>query len=108
MNDLEQELSALPLAAPSADLDRRLRDAFAVAARTPKPARTATLWWWLATATVAGAATAMLLLSLRPPPPSAPQIVYRIEAQGRMRQLLLAPPASRARSPRLVVRTNPS
>lgn len=108
MNDLEHELGAMPLAGPSADLDRRLNDAFAAAARTRNSARWATLWWGLAAATVAGAAVALLLLAPRSPPPPASPSVYRIEAEGRLRQLLLAPPASRALPPRFVVRTNPS
>jgi hypothetical protein len=108
MNELEQKLRSLRLAAPSMDLDRRMGDTFAAAARTRTPAPRATLWWWLAAAGVASALTAMFLLSRRLPPPPAQQTVYRIEAEGRLRELLLTPPASRASPPPMVVRTNPS
>jgi len=104
MNDLEKQLSALPLAAPSAELDRRLDDAFAAAAR---PATISAPWWSLAALGLAGAA-AVLALVLHSPPPPAPQLVYRFEAQGALRALLLEPPASRASPPSIVVRVNPS
>jgi len=104
MNDLEKQLSALPLAAPSAELDRRLDDAFAAAAR---PAPLAAPWWSLAALGLAGAAAALALL-LHSPPPPAPQLVYRFEAQGALRALLLEPPTSRAAPPSIVVRVNPS
>lgn len=105
MNDLEKELAALPLAAPSAELDRRLDHAFAAAASFP--ARSASLWWSLAALGVAGAAAALALV-LHSPPPPAPQVVFRFEAQGALRQLLLDPPARRVAPPLIVVRVNPS
>ena len=166
MNDLEKELAALPLAAPSAELDRRLDVAFAAArllqtseaeqthpalsgtrsaeltaealsgrgprqrpAESPlprgvarsdgvcdltdvqpeisRPAPIATPWWSLAALGVAGAAAALALL-LHSPPPPAPQVVFRFEAQGALRQLLLDPPVRRAAPPPIVVRVNPS
>ena len=157
MTDLEKELAALPLAAPSAELDRRLDHAFAAArllqtseaeqthpalsgtplqrgprqrpAESPlprgvarsdrvcdltdvqpeisRPAPIATPWWSLAALGVATAA-AVLALLLHSPPPPAPQVVFRFEAQGALRQLLLDPPVRRAAPPPIVVRVNPS
>jgi hypothetical protein len=102
MNELEQDLRAMRLAAPSAELDRRLMDAFAAAGRTRRPALKATPWWWLAAVTTAGAVAALLLAW--PSSAASSPVVYRIEAQGRMRALLLEPPAGRERPPRFVLR----
>jgi len=159
MNNLEKELAALPLAAPSAELDRRLDVAFAAArllqtseaeqthpalsgtplqrgprqrpAESPlprgvarsdgvcdvtevqpeisRPAPLSAPWWSLAALGLAGAAAVLALVLHSPPsPPPAPQLVYRFEAQGALRALLLEPPASRAAPPSIVVRVNPS
>jgi len=106
MNDLENKLASLPLTAPSAELDRRLDAAFATAAAS-FPARTVSFRWSLAALAVAGAAAALALL-LRSPSLPTPQIVYRIEARGPLRELLLEPPSARTPPPRLVVRVRPS
>jgi len=103
MSELERNLANMRLAAPSADLDRRMSDTFSDAARTAPSSRRTSFWWWLAAATVAGAAAALLLVSPWSLHPRAEQMVYRIEAKGPMRQLLLDPPASAHRLPLLVV-----
>ena len=93
MNELERSLQSAPLAAPSASLDRRMGDLFA-AAHTPSRSRTAFPWAWLA-GTAAFAAMLVLLLALPQGslPPAPKTVAYQVEAQGRMRQLLLEPPA---------------
>ena len=59
-DDLEKKLHALHLAAPSADLDRRMDKLF----EAHLPARRG---WWLAAFAAAGAAAAILVLLSRPP-----------------------------------------
>jgi hypothetical protein len=103
MNELERNLANLRLAAPSAALDRRMSDTFSVAARTVSLSRRTSFWWWLAALAASGAVGALLLVSPWPLHPRPEQIVYRIEAKGPMRLLLLEPPASANRLPRLVV-----
>lgn len=103
MNEPEPILANQRLAAPSPALDRRMDDAFSAAARTLTSPRRMSLGWWLGALAATGAAVALLLVSLRPLHSRPEQIVYRIEAKGPMRQLLLEPPASANRLPRLVV-----
>ena len=89
MDDLEQRLESLRLASPSASLDRRIEETFAAARRNATVERAPGLLWWL-TRVVAGAGVAVLILVaiLRPVPPAAP-VVYRVEAEGRLRDMLL-------------------
>ena len=103
MSEPEQILANLRLAAPSVDLDRRMSDTFSAVTRTPSPSRRKSLGWLLMALTAAGAVVALLLVSPWPLHPRSEQMVYRIEAKGPMRQLLLEPPASATRLPRLVV-----
>jgi hypothetical protein len=103
MSELERDLANLRLAAPSAALDRRMHDTFSAATRTPSSLRRTSPWWWLGALAATGAVVTLLLVSPWPLHPRPEQIVYRIEAKGPMRQLLLEPPASANRLPRLVV-----
>ncbi len=103
MNDLEQRLQSMRLAAPSADLDRRLDDAFRAAGRAGQRSRKPVFWWSFAAATAAVAtAAAVLLMWPRRPEPVPRQVVYRVEAQGRLRQLLLDPAGRRDERPNWV------
>jgi hypothetical protein len=104
MNDLEQYLKCLPLAAPSADMDRRLGDEFA-ADRNRKQSRATTIWWSLAAITTIGFAAALLVMRSAQPPSPAPPLIYRFEARGQLRQLLLEPPASKETKSPILVRT---
>jgi hypothetical protein len=103
MSELERILANLRLAAPSAALDRRMSDMFSATTRTPPSLRRTSLGWWLGALAATGAVVTLLLVSPWPLHPRPEQIVYRIEAKGPMRQLLLEPPASANRLPRLVV-----
>lgn len=104
MDDLEQRLQSARLAAPSAELDRRLDQAFRAARRPRRRSRPGWFWWSLAGVTAAGAMAALLFASIGRPPPAPRQVVYRIEARGALRQMLLDPAASREGRPHFVVR----
>ena len=103
MNEPERILANQRLAAPSAALERRMHDTFSAATRTPPSPRRTSHWWWLGALAATGAIVALLLVAPWPRYPRSEQMVYRIEAKGPMRQLLLEPPASVSRLPRLVV-----
>ena len=107
MNGLEQKLSSLRLAEPSADLDRRMAAAFLSAGRTRKRSPKAVFWWPLAAMAAAGVMTALLVVAPRRSGPAPQTVVYQLAAQGRMRQMLLNPAPSRDGLPRLVVRVEP-
>lgn len=104
MDDLEQKLRSARLAAPSANLDRRLDDAFRAARRPRARSHRAWFWWSLGGVTTAAAMTTLLFMSIHRPRPAPRQVVYRIEARGALRQMLLGPAASRAGRPHFVVR----
>lgn len=106
MNELEQRLKSMRLAAPSAELDRRMDDAFLAAGRTRKKPRKTVFWWWLAALTAIGSVTALLLVSPDRSPLAPKSVVYRIEAQGCMRQMLLDPAENQSRLPPFVVYIN--
>ncbi len=88
-DDLEPRLRALRLAEPSAEHDRRMTELFANFAATPN----ARPGWWLAlVAPLAGVAAALAMFTLpgeryAPPEP----LLYRIEPEGLMRELLMPP-----------------
>lgn len=103
MTELERNLASLRLAAPSAALDRRMSDTFSAAARTAPSSHRTSLWWWLAALTAAGAATVLLLFAPGSRPPRPERLVYRIEAKGPLRRLLLDPPASASDLPHFVI-----
>jgi len=100
-DDLEQHLRALRLARPSAELDRRMDDAFrqASVSDVSMPRR----WWWLA-ALAAGAVAASLALIMKPTavPASPAPVVYHIEAPDVMREWLV-PTSIESRPPPVVI-----
>jgi hypothetical protein len=104
MKDVEQYLKAVRVAAPSEGLDRRMDDMFAhhAGARWRKTAA----WSMLAALTMAGATATLVVVLSRPPLLPVQPLVYRIEAQGLMRELLLTPSARNELPPRLVLRTS--
>jgi hypothetical protein len=104
MSDLEGNLKAARLAAPSPDLDRRINEAFAAAAEGRKPRMRARRGWWIAILAPLGAAAAMFLLSTRPQREPLHPIIHQMMAQGAMRQFLTEPPQSGARLPHFVTR----
>ena len=103
MDELEQRLRSMRLAAPSADLDRHMDDVFLTARRIRNGSRKAVFCWWLAAVTAAGGTAALFLMAPRRSPPAPHAIVYQVEAQGRMRQMLLNPAASRDEPPRFII-----
>jgi len=104
MKDLEQYLKAVRLAAPSAAFDRRMDETFAHHAQTRWHQTAA--WSMLAALTTAGAMATLVIVLARPPVRPVQPLVYRIEAQGLMRELLLNPSARSELPPRLVLRTS--
>jgi hypothetical protein len=103
MDHFEEHLRTFRLAPPSAELDRLMDNAFE---RTADPGSAAPSWlrWWWLVLPVTGAVAAALLLTVRPrlaPAPPGP-VVYQIEAQGRMREWLLAAPI-KAQAPPVVL-----
>lgn len=106
MNELEENLQAMRLSAPSADLDRRIDDAFTAVARNRHLSRKKMIWLWLPALGACGVAAALFLVWTQSSRPSSKQITYRIEAQGRMRLLLLNPPSSANPAPRFVITTH--
>lgn len=106
MDPLEKKLNAMPLAAQSAELDRRMDDAFRTA-RQQQKASPGTRYWWMATAAAASGIAATLLVVLMQRSPATPEtVVYEVEASGLMRELLLSPAAGRDHLPDFVVPAN--
>jgi hypothetical protein len=103
---MEEKLKAMSLVAPSGALDRRVNKAFATAAVTRARDRTTILSWVFAVVIASGAAAALLFVSNGSPRPLPKQLTYRIEPQGRLRQLLFEPPARTRRLPAFVVSTS--
>lgn len=102
MDDHEQKLKHARLAAPSAALERRIEATFAAARRrekAPKPA----VWWWLAALATFGGVTALVVISPRRSVPTTEVTIYRIEPEGRLREILLNPAISREPAPQFVV-----
>ena len=103
MEDYEQKLKHQRLAAPSAALDRRIEDTFAAARRGRERATRPAFWWWLAALATVGGVTTLVVISPRRPVPTTEVTIYRIEAEGRLREILLNPAISREPSPQFVV-----
>jgi hypothetical protein len=105
MDELEHRLQSQRLAAPSADLDRRIGEAFAIAHAVAEERRRPPLWWWLVPTAVAVSSAAMLLVALPRVRPPVATTVHRIEAEGRLREMLLNSVAdSHSAPPAFVVR----
>ncbi|MBI2498035.1 MAG: hypothetical protein HYV75_09055 [Opitutae bacterium] len=97
--DFETQLRRVRLAAPSADLDRRMDSLLA-------PTRQTSRRWWLGATAATGLAAAILFLLsplARSPAPTQP-VVYQIEAQGLMREWLV-PPFPKSQTPPAVIVT---
>ena len=103
MNDLEQNLSNMRLSGPSADLDRRMSETLRAVAPTPRSSHGLGPWWRLLAFAAAPAAAVFLLVYLAPRQHQPESIVYRIEARGRLRQLLLEPPSTADSQPRFTI-----
>jgi hypothetical protein len=103
MNNLETRLRNMRLAAPSSELDRRITDALADGDHVEESPRPSSKWWVLWVLTASGAAAGLILISPWATHRSPAQNVYRIEAKGRLRQMLLVPPSGTAGLPQLSV-----
>ena len=101
MDEYEQKLKCTPLVAPSKALDRRIEGAFA-AARRRREAVAPKFWWWLAAVITVGGVTALVVISPRRPLATT-DVVYRVEAPGQLREILLNPAISREPAPQFVV-----
>lgn len=95
MDELELKLKRARLTVPSGELDRRIGDEIAAASRRRKTSRKTTFWWWMAALATAGSMTALLIVSGSRPVPDPETAVIRIEAKGRMRELLVTPSTGR-------------
>jgi len=102
MDELEQKLREARLAEPSADLDRRIAAAFGAARPPVASPRRLGLAWWLAAA-AAGGVAALVWLTPEPAAPARRETIYRFEAQGRMRDMLLNAPGNGDITPAFVI-----
>ncbi|HVZ63604.1 MAG TPA: hypothetical protein VG936_03375 [Lacunisphaera sp.] len=89
MDDLEQHLQRARLAEPSADLDRRIEAAFSARRNPPAVAVVSMRHWWLGAIAAGLSLAAGLVVSIRREPPRPETVVYQIEAEGRLRDMLL-------------------
>jgi hypothetical protein len=90
MDPIEQKLAEMKLAVPSDRLDQRIAETFRVAQRAGRRTHPARLWWWIGATTTAGvAATILVLASRRPAQINLVPVVYHIEAQAGLREMLL-------------------
>ena len=103
MDELEAQLKRARRAAPSAELDRRLEAAFAAARRRRSASHRGAFWWSTAIVATLGAAAALVLVASHRPVPAPTVAVYHIEAEGRLRDMLLNPTAPREIAPQFVV-----
>jgi|ERR1017187_1091700 hypothetical protein len=103
MNDIEQHLKKMRLASPSTESDRRMSETLAVAAQTPRSSLSVSRWWWLAALTAAGSVAVVLLVFTKAQQKQFGAVVYRIEATGRLRLLLVETPSNKFGMPPLTV-----
>lgn len=104
MNDFEKQLKDIHLDAPSPQLDRRMQELFTIGPARPSSVR----WWWMALPAAGAVAASLLLMSHQPERPPQPQtLVYRVEAQGAMREWLLELPVESQTPPRMIVSFGP-
>lgn len=105
MNDFEQQLRSVPLAAPSPELDRRLEQAFARAAdRSRVEVTRRPRWFALSAAGIVASVVAVQLFRFPQPlirPGAGAPVVHWVEADLRLRELLLEMPAKSPPLPRL-------
>ncbi len=103
MNDFEKKLREMSLARPSEGLDRRVGETLRAAAGKPQTERNPWHSWRVLAVAASGIAAALLitLLAARHRRPEA--VVYRIEATGGLRQLLLEPSSAVPDQPHFTV-----
>ena len=90
MNPLEQKLAQMKLAAPSERLDARLDETFRAARRSGRRNHRVAFLWWVGATTAAGVVAVVLLLSSdRTVSMTSMPVVYHIEAQDGLREMLL-------------------
>ncbi len=107
MDELEQKLAEMRLAAPSEELDRRIDETFRAARNVGRGTRQIGFWWWLAGTTTAGGVAALLVFTSLPSSRMKPvPVVYRIEAQGRLREMLLNASTNQVEPTHFEVRVN--
>lgn len=98
MDEIEQKLKNARLAVPSAGLDRRVAESVA-AARRRQQAAPGGFWWWAVAVTAIGGMAVMFTVSAPRSRPAPTVVVYQIEAQGRLREMLLNPAATGEAAP---------
>jgi hypothetical protein len=103
MNDFEKKLKGMGLAGPSANLDQRVDETLGAAVQAPQTSRGPGRSWRLYAFVASGMAAALLLAVLASRHHRAKAAVYRIEARGSLRQLLLEPPSTAENQPRFTV-----
>lgn len=101
MDDIEQRLRRLPLAAPSPGLDQRIEAAFAAARREPRRSRRP-LFWWALGLSAAGAGVFLVMVARLPGEAPAPQ-VHVVEAEGHLRAMLVDPTDHAGALPEFVI-----
>ena len=94
MNDLEQKLRNMNLASPSADLDRRMSETLESVGAAPEPPFGLGQRCRFLVLAASGVAAMFILVQFVARHRQQQPTVYRIEATGRLRQLLLEPPSS--------------
>jgi hypothetical protein len=109
MNDPEQILRTIRLAAPSAALEQRIQSTFAEAAQSRRKRRPIPVWRWVGWIGATGIAATVIFHATRtitpnPPAAAAPAAIQcEIESRGPLRLLLLEPPARERMPPRFSV-----
>lgn len=107
-DDFEAQLRAARLAAPSADLNRRMHGMFAASATQREPSSRPA--WAMLGLPAAALTAALVLFTVRPASPAAgprAPVIRQIEPQGLMRDLLLRPPAGTTPPPPLELGVRP-
>jgi len=92
MDEFEEKLKALRLAEPSGEMEQRVDAAFlaAIERTRRKPRRPRSWWWFVALASAGGLAAVLSVAPLHSRREAIPsETVYRFEAQGLMREMLL-------------------
>jgi hypothetical protein len=103
MNEFEKRLKDMGLACPSADLDHRMGKILGDASLAPRLSHNLDLTWFMRALAASGMAAALLLVALSSRHRVPKVVIYRIEAKGSLRQLLLDPPSTVDNRPRFKV-----